>query len=229
MVRLATVDAGNVATSADVRRLAAVGASLPGDSMAHQLIGKYVQLKGTEPKLDLGKRLYLYEPGVFGRWVRFGGRGALFASGGIAPGGHVVLDSYGAVASNGDMAGTIDVRSYGYVHIAGDLTGTVNVRSYATVVIDGDIVGTLSVQSYTDLLLRGRVRGKLLPRGSCWSDFYFESFHSRAELERLGADCRSVTLHVKESDLLPGKQTAKIGDWRAVIVGGDVWRKIAPR
>ena len=128
------------------------------------------------------------------------------------------------------MAGTIDVKSYGFVHIAGDLTGTVNVNSYATVVIDGDLIGTLKVRSYTKLLLRGQVRlGKLDMKGSCWSDFYFESYHSRADLEKLGVNARSVTLHVKQSDLRPGKQTQKIGDWREVIVGGDVWTKIRAR
>ena len=137
------------------------------------------------------------------------------------------VHAFFGVETTGPMAGTIDVKSYGYVYIAGDLTGSVNVRSYATVVIDGDIVGTLSVKSYTDLLLRGRVIGKLEAKGSCWSTFYFESYHSRAELERLGKDCRSVTLHVKESDLPQGKQ--KVGGWRNVIVGGDVWKKIPPR
>ena len=120
----------------------------------------------------------------------------------------------------------MDVRSYGYVHIAGDLAGEVNINSYATVVIDGDIVGTLKVRSYTDLLLHGRIRGKLDAKGSCWSTFYFDGYYSQADLVDLGGSFSSVTLHVRESDLATGRHK-KIGTWREVIVGQEVWKSLA--
>jgi len=228
VVRTATASGSASITDKDLRSMVAIGAALPGDSFSSQLVGRFRLLEGDEPRIDLKERAYLYAPRAFDRWIRFKGRGALFAAEGIGPEGHVVLASYSAVAAVGEMAGTVDVKSYSYVHITGDLTGTVNIGSYATVVIEGDIRGTLNVKSYTDLLLRGRVLGKLVAKGSCWSDFYFESFHDRRELEALGTDGRSVTLHLKESDLASGEHE-KIGGWRKVIVGGEAWKKIPPR
>lgn len=213
-------------TRKDIEALVKVGSSIPGDSFARFISGSYTRLSEYPEKLELTEQQYLLVDEPLRTEVTFPRRGGLYAAAGIAPEGRVVLDSYSGVGVKGDMAGTVDVKSYGYVHITGNLTGQVNINSYATVVIDGDILGKLKVRSYTDLLLRGRIIGKLDAQGSCWSTFYFENYTSQRELEELPGNFGSVTLHVRESDLAPGKHK-DIGTWREVIVGDKVWEKLA--
>jgi len=215
-------------TNQDLKRYIAIGRSVPGMNGMKYLDGKYVRIEDPEPSMVLRRRSHVLEVDPFERELTLKGRGALVAGAGVGHDGHVVLDSYSAVLSRGPMSGVVDIKSYGYLHIEGDLAGTLNVDSYASVVIDGDITGTMKVRSYTELLLRGRVTGTLDAKGSCWSTFFFESYHSRLDLERLGGHFKSVTLHVKESDLAPGKHKG-IGSWRYVIVGDSAWKKIRKR
>ncbi|MEM8885557.1 MAG: hypothetical protein AAGD14_15940 [Planctomycetota bacterium] len=212
-------------SSAEIERIVAAGAAVPGDSFARQLQGDFTGLSEWPAKLSLQKTRHLVCAEPLTTEVAIRARGAIYAPHGIGPSGRVVFDSYAAVAVDGPMEGTVDVKSYGYVHIAGDLVGQVNVNSYATVVITGDIVGTLKVRSYTNLLLHGRIVGTLDAKGSCWSTFYLDGYYARTELEQLGDGFGSVTLHVRESDLAPGKHE-KIGSWRSVIVGDPVWKKL---
>ncbi|MCZ6573353.1 MAG: polymer-forming cytoskeletal protein [Planctomycetota bacterium] len=209
-----------------IRRALQVGRTVPGDSFARYMRGNYAVVEDLLNETELNEKRNLVVEDPFTKLVRLKRGGSFFAGAGIAPEGTVDLDSYSAVGVHGDMAGNVEVNSYGYVYIDGDLTGTVHIKSYATVVIEGDLVGTLKVRSYTDLLLRGRIRGNLDAKGSCWSTFYLESPILQAELEALPSNFRSVTLHVRECDLPPGKHK-KIGTWREVIVGDPIWQKIA--
>jgi hypothetical protein len=229
VIRLPTTSrVGSERTHADLRRLYDVGRAIPGDSFASHLLGDYERPSDLPPHLDVRESKHLLIESPLASTIRLGGGGAVFAAAGIAREGKVVLDSYAAVAVHGDLDGKVEVRSYAYVHVSGDLTGEVDVGSYATVVIDGDIRGTLRVRSYTDLLLRGRILGALETKGSCWCDFWFESYFGRSDLEALPGPFGSVTLHLLRTDLPPGKHE-KVGTWREVIVGEPVWDKLRRR
>jgi hypothetical protein len=132
------------------------------------------------------------------------------------------------IPDGGALSGQVDVKSYSMIYVDGDLTGVVNVDSYATVIIEGSILGTLRVRSYTDLLLRGRIDGKIEFERGNWSEFWFDGFRSRAEIESLPGQWGAVTLHLRESDLGPGKHES-VGSWRAVHVAEPAWERISGR
>ncbi|MEE8105508.1 MAG: hypothetical protein V3T86_08255 [Planctomycetota bacterium] len=214
-------------TREDVKRYVRIASNIPGSSFGNFINGTYRTLQSSERVLELNDQAYIAVNEPFARKITFNRRGALLAAAGVAPEGHIVTKSYSGLISIGDMAGTVDVKSYSHLHVTGNLTGVVNVGSYATLIVDGDILGTLNVKSYMTLLLRGRVSGTINTKGSCWSTLYFQSYHSRAELEQLGDGFRQFTLHVKQSDLPRGEKHKKIGSWRAVIVDDEkAWKRI---
>lgn len=187
--------------------------------------GTYRTFEGTLPdELDLDHELYLLLEQPLTSEITLKRRGAVYAEQGITAGGRVVLDSYSAAVIDGDMAGRIDVKSYAFVRIRGNVSGTLNIDSYATVILEGDVLGKIVVDSYTTLYHLGTIHRPaegLEQDGSCWSTFYFDRYMSRARLEQFKAG-RSVTLHVRSSDLAVGEHEG-VGEWRKVVVGGEVW------
>jgi hypothetical protein len=228
-LRLPTVDGKKpipVETRESLRRALEYEQSLRSASFVNHLRGTYETVAGLLPETKVESQRFLLLDQPLTTKLAFPNGGGAFAHQGIAAEGVVSLESYSGIGTRGDMAGQIDVRSYGYVYIDGDLTGTVNIGSYTTIIVEGDLKGTLKVRSYTDFLLRGRITGTLDCNGSCWSTFYFERHMTQEDLERLGPGFRSVTLHLRSSDLPDGKHE-KIGSWREVIVGDPLWKKLA--
>jgi len=186
VARLPTATGAPPITKKQVQRYIDVGVTIPGSTFSNFLRGNYRVPDTVEEDLVLTDDAYLAVSQPFDKKITFRSRGALLAAKGIAPEGHVVTRSYSGLISIGDMAGTVDVKSYSHLHITGDLTGVVNIGSYTTLIVDGDILGTVNVRNYTTMLLRGRVIRTIDTKGSCWSTFYFESYHSNADLEALG-------------------------------------------
>ncbi|MEE9391949.1 MAG: RNA polymerase sigma factor [Planctomycetota bacterium] len=205
-----------------IRRALARGATVPGQTFHSFMDGDYGVVENLLPVTALRDREHIVVPHRLQTEIAIDSRAAVFALDGIVEGGKVAINRYGAVGVLGDMNGEITVNSYGYAYLDGDLYGTLRIKSYATVYLTGNVYGTLKVRSYTDLYLKGRVFGKLDAKGSCWSTFYFDGHHSQAELAAMGGSFKSITLHVKSSDLKPGTYE-NIGSWRKVIVGDDVW------
>jgi RNA polymerase sigma factor (sigma-70 family) len=220
-----SVSAKDAPSVADLEGIIDAGAALPGDSFADFLRGDYVRPSSLPAELVMAERSHLLVEEPLTTAIQFDEYSGLVAARGIAQGGVVRVRSYVGVAVRGHMAGTIDAQSYAYVHVSGDVTGKIDLSSYATVVVDGDLLGEIRAGNYIDFLLRGRLVGKLAIETSN-SDFWFERRMSGAEAEALGTEHTGNTLHLRESDLAPGKHQDVPG-WQEVVVGEEAWSKIA--
>ena len=200
----------------------------PGGDFASLFPPSFVQMSGLpRDGLELETKLGITLDAPLEGDLKLKRGGGVHAAEGVGPSGSIEYEGSSGVIVEGEMAGSIVAKAYGYLYIDGDVTGTLEARSYSTVVIEGDILGTVALSSYVTLVLNGRVRsGKkgLDLRGSCWSTFYLRQYHTRADLVELGG-ASSVTLHVAESDLAPGKYEG-VGNWREVIVGDPIWETI---
>lgn len=202
---------------------------LPADSFSRYVQGTYTRLGDLGVDVEFREQRFLALDRPLSRKIALKGGGAVYANAGIAPGGHVSIESQAGAVVRGDMAGEIDVKSYAYVRVSGDLRGTLNVGSYATVVIDGDILqgAKLRCASYVTLLLRGRIHEPVDSfdiQGSCWSTYYLERHLSLHEFEALRPD-HQVTLHVRSAEFVP-EPSDDFRGWDAVIVGDKVWDRL---
>lgn len=221
-----TKSAAGAPTLADLEKIMAAGASLPGSDFTNFLSGTYERLSTMPADLVLNEGKWLLVDDPLTTSIQFKAYSGLVAARGIAATGRVRINSYTGVAVRGDMAGEIDVDSYAYVHVSGSLTGKLLIRSYATVVIDGDLLGEVEAGSYTTFLLRGRLTGKLTIRTSN-SRFWFQQYMTKEVAEALGEKGGSSNdLHLRESDYPVGKHDDVPG-WKTVVVGEDAWNVIA--
>lgn len=207
-----------------IRTASALGEALPRGTGVQYIAGNYEKLRDMRPETDLRKQGHYALEKPLRDKITFSAGGGIWAEEGVTPEGEVRLTQYSAFGTQEDMDGTVENRSYAYMFVGGDLNGLMHVKSYASVVILGDIRGTLKVRSYTSLYLKGRVLGSLDCKGSCWSTFYLDGHWTEDDLVALGDAFRSVTLHVRSSDLSVGEHKG-VGSWRQVIVGDKVWSR----
>ena len=210
-----------------IRAAVELGRRIPGQGYADSLAGSYEVLRERGQDLTLTTERHIVFDGVQPGTISLDGGGGVFAREDLGAETRVDVGSHGGGVGVGrDLAGTVKLEGYGYVHVGRDVLGVLDLRGYATAAILGDLRGTVRVRSYIDLYVRGRVFGKLDVRGSCWSTFYLQLFLSRADLEAMPGNFRSITLHLMQSDLPTGSHK-NVGTWREVIVGDAVWQKLA--
>lgn len=213
------------ATLQHIREAITMGKRVPGFNFHSNMDGAFTSMESLNADTTLRAGQFVAIDELTHQKIQATGEAAVFVAGNMRTDASIVLTSGGAVGIGRDLHGVLRTDGYGYLFVGRDVTGTLDLRSYAKVVVLGDVRGTIRVRSYVNLLVRGRMLGTLDMKGSCWSTFYFQSFLSRADLERFEGTGQ-VTLHLRISDLEPGRHTG-IGKWREVIVGDPLWQELA--
>lgn len=208
-----------------IREAMRIGGTIPGDSFSSQMDGEFTVLGDLPPTTRLAGPAHVTVDFLSSQQVQVADGGAVFVGGRIGRDAGIVLQRGGAAGVAEDLEGRLRTDGYAFLFVGRDLLGTLDIRSYTTAVVLGDVRGTIRVRSYTNLFVRGRLLGSLDLDGSGWCTFYFQSFLGRAEVEQLPGN-RSITLHLMQSDLPPGKHQG-VGKWREVIVGDRVWERLA--
>jgi hypothetical protein len=148
----------------------------------------------------------------------------LVLRGGLSPDARITAKATLGLVVEGDLAGTV-VGDRTFVHVRGDLTGELTTKKIT--VIDGNIYGVLRVTGIPRVLLRGRV---LDPETGLVGDgiptFFFETYTPLAEIRRFPKRSGIWKLHVRDSDLPPGRHTKDVGMWSSVDVADPVWEAL---
>ena len=208
-----------------IRTALEMGKRIPNQGFHSYLAGDFSAVEEPGPETSIGPGAHNVVFGLLSdQKITATAQAAVFAER-LGPNASILLEHGGAGVIGSDLEGLLRTDGYAYLFVGGDVTGTLDIRSYTTAVVMGDVRGRIRVGSYTDLYVRGRILGALDTARSGWSRFYFQSFMSRADLERLSGN-HQITVHLRLSDLLPGKHNG-IGEWGDVIVGDPIWQTLA--